>query len=51
MNWVFDVTCARAPTSANPAYCYEEASFYRALASVGQHLGAMTAAYAASVKA
>ena len=27
---------------------YEEASFIRALASVGQHLGAMTAAYAAS---
>jgi fatty acid desaturase len=29
---------------------YEEASFRRALASVGQHLGAMTEAYAASVK-
>ena len=27
---------------------YEEASFYRALASVGNHLGAMTAAHAAS---
>jgi fatty acid desaturase len=27
---------------------YEEATFYRALASVGQHLGAMTAAHAAS---
>ena len=27
---------------------YEEASFLRALASVGQHLGAMTAAYRVS---
>jgi fatty acid desaturase len=30
---------------------YEEATFYRALASVGNHLGAMTAAHAASRRA
>ena len=30
---------------------YEEASFYRALAAVGKHLGAMTAAHAASRRA